>query len=255
MSKVSKKSFVFNYEWQEVLKDYPAEVRLEVYDAIIEYAKSGTLFELKPLAKMAFSFIKLQIDYNNEKYEEIVEKRREAGRKGMQKRYAKSETNITSDNITNKCYQKVTNVTDNDNDIVNDNDNGNDNDLKKDISKKKSPKKEMDLSFVAPEFMPVFTRWLDYKRKRGETYKVGWAVKSCYNKLLELSNNDPLQAEAIIEQSFANNWAGIFKLKIDGNNRSNYTSKQEANQYAVEQFIAKRRAKEQGLVGEVEKPF
>lgn len=56
------KSFVFFTEWSEVLKDYPAEVRLEVYDAIIEYATSGTLPELKPLAKMAFSFMKNKID-------------------------------------------------------------------------------------------------------------------------------------------------------------------------------------------------
>ena len=43
---------------------YPEEVRLEVYDAIIKYAASETLSEQKPLAKMAFSFIKKQIDEN-----------------------------------------------------------------------------------------------------------------------------------------------------------------------------------------------
>ena len=59
-----KKSFIFNVEWQEILLDYPAEVRLEVYDAIIEYVATGTLSELKPMAKMAFSFIKKEIDYN-----------------------------------------------------------------------------------------------------------------------------------------------------------------------------------------------
>ena len=59
-----RKSFVFYIEWQEVLMEYPEEVRLEVYDAIIKYAASGTLSEQKPLAKMAFSFIKKQIDEN-----------------------------------------------------------------------------------------------------------------------------------------------------------------------------------------------
>ena len=49
-----RKSFVFYIEWQEVLMEYPEEVRLEVYDAIIKYAASGTLSEQKPLAKMAF---------------------------------------------------------------------------------------------------------------------------------------------------------------------------------------------------------
>ena len=104
-----KRSFIFNVDWQEVLMEYPPEVRLEVYDAVIRYAASGTLSELKPLAKMAFSFIKKEIDYNNEKYNETVSKRREAGKKGMLSRYG------NKGDVTN-----LTNVTDNDN--VNDND-------------------------------------------------------------------------------------------------------------------------------------
>ena len=111
--------------------DYPPEVRLEVYDAVIRYAASGTLSELKPLAKMAFSFIKKEIDYYNEKYDETVSKRREAGKKGMLSRYGKKEneenlTNVTSDNKTNTSYQTVTNVTD----IVYVNDNDNDSSLR-----------------------------------------------------------------------------------------------------------------------------
>ena len=57
-----RKSFVFNVAWQEILLDYPAEVRHEVYDAVIRYAASGTLTDLKPMAKMAFSFIKKEMD-------------------------------------------------------------------------------------------------------------------------------------------------------------------------------------------------
>lgn len=82
MTENEKKSFVFNCEWQKVLKEYPAEVRLEVYDAIIEYVVSGRLSELKPLAKMAFSFIKNEIDYNQRKYDEKVERNRVNGSKG-----------------------------------------------------------------------------------------------------------------------------------------------------------------------------
>lgn len=121
MAKNQKKSFVFNVAWHEVLTDFEPEVRLEVYDAIIEYVASGTLPELKPLSKMAFSFIKKEIDYNNEKYEETVIKRSEAGKKGMQSRYGNQPgvtklTNVTSDNKANTCYDSLTNVTDNDND-------------------------------------------------------------------------------------------------------------------------------------------
>lgn len=79
---MKRKNFVFNVSWQEVLMEYPAEVRLEVYDAVIRYAASGTLSELKPLSKMAFSFIKNEIDYNQQKYDETVSKKSEAGKKG-----------------------------------------------------------------------------------------------------------------------------------------------------------------------------
>lgn len=141
-----KKSFIFNVEWQEILLDYPAEVRLEVYDAIIEYVATGTLSELKPMAKMAFSFIKKEIDYNTNKYNDIVAKRSEAGKKGMASRYVKGNTgngvkttNVTNDNKTNKCCHDVTNVTVYDND----NDNVYDNDLKE-TSLSRSKEKEED---------------------------------------------------------------------------------------------------------------
>ena len=119
-NEIKKKSFVFNIEWQEVLKEYPPEVRLEVYDAIIEYVASGTLSELKPLSKMAFSFIKKEIDYNNVRYDEIVSKRKEAGKKAMESRWGKI---VTDDNKNNESRQKVTNITDNVNDNVNVNEN------------------------------------------------------------------------------------------------------------------------------------
>ena len=124
VEKAKKKSFIFNVVWQEILLGYPSEVRLEVYDAIIEYVASGTILELKPMAKMAFSFIKKEIDYNTCKYNDIVAKRSEAGKKAMNKRYNKDVTNLTNDSKSNKCYQDATNLTVNDNDNVNESPNG-----------------------------------------------------------------------------------------------------------------------------------
>lgn len=77
----SKKTFLFNADWYEVLVDYPSEIRLEVYEAVIRYAVSGTLSELRPQAKMAFSFIKREIDFNQKKYDERVSNNRESGKK------------------------------------------------------------------------------------------------------------------------------------------------------------------------------
>ena len=80
-----KKTFIFNLEWSEVLLGCEPEVRLEVYDAIMRYAQSGTLAEMKPLARMAFAFIKREMDYNKAQYEATIERKREAGRKGGSK--------------------------------------------------------------------------------------------------------------------------------------------------------------------------
>ena len=88
---MGKKTFVFDLEWAEVLKEYKPEVRHEVYDAIIEYATSGTLSaELKPLAMMAFSFIRRQMDYNRERYESEIERKREGGRRSAAARQRES---------------------------------------------------------------------------------------------------------------------------------------------------------------------
>ena len=65
-----------------MLDGYQKEVRHEVLDGVLEYMRSGKIIEMKPLAKMAFSFIKRELDYNNERYESMVSKRSEAGRKG-----------------------------------------------------------------------------------------------------------------------------------------------------------------------------
>lgn len=108
--------------------EYPSEVRLEVYDAIIRYAASGTLSELKPLAKMAFSFIKKEIDYNNARYEEMIAKRTESGKKGASVTNGKRQQESANSAKGGKRRQESANAADNDNvyDNVNDNDNEND---------------------------------------------------------------------------------------------------------------------------------
>jgi hypothetical protein len=69
------------------------------------------------------------------------------------------------------------------------------------------------------EFEPIIEEWLEYKKDRKESYKSDKSVHAFIKKLHKLSNNAPHQAQEIIEQSIANNWAGIFELK-NQNNRS-----------------------------------
>lgn len=77
-----RKSFVFYKDWAEALKEVPKDVRLEVYDCIIEYALSGKLPGVrKPMAQMAFQFIKGDLDRDALKYEEVKKKKSLAGKK------------------------------------------------------------------------------------------------------------------------------------------------------------------------------
>lgn len=76
----------------------------------------------------------------------------------------------------------------------------------------KTRKKELDLSFVPEDFLPIVERWVKYKQERKQAYTQS-GIEACYHKVLELSNTNPANAMAIVEQSIANNWAGLFELK------------------------------------------
>ena len=80
-------------------------------------------------------------------------------------------------------------------------------------------KKEIDLSFCIPSFIPIMNEWIAFKKEKGQTYKpIG--LKGCYNNLLKLSNSNPTTAKLIVEQSIANNYSGLFELKNNGEQRT-----------------------------------
>ncbi|MCT4181832.1 conserved phage C-terminal domain-containing protein [Elizabethkingia anophelis] len=84
---MKRESFVFYASWVEAIKDLPNDIRLEIYDGIMEYAMTGNLPDLKPMAKVAFNFIKNGLDRNSDKYSETIKSRSESGRLGNLKRY------------------------------------------------------------------------------------------------------------------------------------------------------------------------
>lgn len=89
-------------------------------------------------------------------------------------------------------------------DLINNNKN-----KKENIIKEKS---DIDLSFVQEDFLPIVQDWFAYKKEKKQTYKERGA-KTFYTQLVNLSDNNPEIARLIIEQSMANNYAGIFPLK------------------------------------------
>ena len=123
---MKKETFLFYADWLNVIRDLPSEVQLEVYQAIAEYAIYGNLIELKPLAKVAFGFVKQTIDRDTQKYISISEKRSEAGKKGG-RRLKDNELEESNEKqkkqlLSEKSKKSNCPLNDNVNDNVNDND-------------------------------------------------------------------------------------------------------------------------------------
>lgn len=87
----------------------------------------------------------------------------------------------------------------------------------KNNNNKEKKNKEIDLSFLQKDFIPIVEKWLFYKKEKKQEYKGQTSINTFCKKLIEYSNGDAIIAEAIIEQSIANNWAGIFELKNNNN--------------------------------------
>ena len=79
--------------------------------------------------------------------------------------------------------------------------------------KEKKDKLEEWVSTVDSPWRELLRIWFEYKKARNETYKSEMSAKAFLTKLRNLSGDDPHTAQAIIEQSMASNWAGIFELK------------------------------------------
>jgi len=87
------------------------------------------------------------------------------------------------------------------------------NNNKEEIKKEEKKKFSFDFSNFDENFIEHVNSWLEYKKERKEPYKSQKGLNAFYNKLIDYSKNDPDTAKKIIEQSMANNWAGIFELK------------------------------------------
>lgn len=79
---------------------------------------------------------------------------------------------------------------------------------------KQPPTSTPDLGFApSGEWQTLIREWLEYKAERKEGYKSEKTVKAFATRLWHLSQRDIATAQAILRQSYACNYAGIFPLK------------------------------------------
>ena len=247
--------------------DYPAEVRYEVYDAIIEYAASGKLSDLKPLAKMAFSFIKKEMDYNNERYKEKVEKNRVNGKKGGAPRGNNNAGKQPQTTQNNQTVEKTTQTTQNNQTVEKTTQttlNEYDNDIEETSLSRGIYNPPPENQFSIDELGKLMAQPSDWLRFQPENiFRQTRKVVSDEDVLSLIRDYVfKLKAEGVGYKSLEDakshfaNWAiKIIKSNENGNNRTNYTSKQEANEYALGLLVQHGRELDEGMAGEMERPF
>lgn len=112
-------NFVFRKEWHDVLKGCSPEVRQEVYEAIMTYAFEDRIVEMSDMSRMAFAFIRPQIDAMREKYRAKCEQLRANATKCNQKpaiaNDGKQMQPKASDGSNSKPYNNNNNNNNNDN--------------------------------------------------------------------------------------------------------------------------------------------
>lgn len=212
---IEKETFIFHLSWMEAFADFPTDVRCEILDTIIAYAKNRTVPNLSPVAKMAFKFIKKDMDYDIRCYELTCERNRENGRKGGR---PKKQENPAVFEETQQNPKKPSGFSENptepkkpQNNINVDNNNGS---SKEDIVIiKEKPKKEKAFEGYSEDWIKLFNEWLEYKAAKKQGYKSEKSLRAMADQLYKLASGDIETARLIVNQSLANNWNGLFQLK------------------------------------------
>lgn len=69
------------------------------------------------------------------------------------------------------------------------------------------------LGTIEEPWRGIMAQWLEYKSARKEGYKTEVGARKCLTMLRNLSGSNAETAQRIIDQSMANNWAGLFALR------------------------------------------
>ena len=94
------KKFTFALKWREILKSYQTDIRREVYEAIIEYAATGEIMDMQPVSRMAFDFIRYELDEKTRRKEERLAKKSGGKETGKEKSLVKKSGVVSKDKAT-----------------------------------------------------------------------------------------------------------------------------------------------------------
>ena len=187
----------------------------QLIKAIFEYEDTGQIVNLDRSLQIAFLPIKIALDRNKEKYENVVKR----NKRNIEKRWEKENTKNTTGK---KGIQKNTKNTDNEHDNDNERDNENDNEHDKDKKEKNKKRKTFDdilaENHFTKELEDTIRDFIDMRKtiKKPMTSK---ALELLLRNLKKLTNLEE-EKIAILNQSIEHGWQTVYPLKNNNQNNS-----------------------------------
>lgn len=256
-------SFIFYRSFYEALEGIPNDIRLEIYDAIMQYGLYEVFPDnLSPYAQMAVKLIFPLIDKNNQRYNN--------GCKGGRPKKEENNQSITEQKPNNN--QIITNPKPNDND--NDDDNvDNDIDIESDSEQDEIVivNKENNINYheiinrfneILSPPLPQVLKLTSGRRKAIKSRISDYGLESIGQVFEKIKKSKFLTGK---NGGWSCDFDWIFKqsnfIKIlegnydDGHRNIGSSEKQRANEYALQQIVGSRNSESANMVKQVEKPF
>lgn len=220
-----RNSFILYTEYEEQIEMLNDEQAATFLRAVFAYASGKDLPEMDGMTAMLFSMVKRRMDRDQEKYEEVAEKRAEAGRKGGRPR-SEEKANAFDEKQTkakksNGFFEKQKNpvpvpvpvpVLDT----------VPDKEKEKESKEREKPEKSPAVVIAkldAPDGVKQRLQGFVDMRRTMKKPMTGRAVELLWKELSKLSS-DPATQEKILDQSIMNSWQSVYPLKSEPRARS-----------------------------------
>lgn len=180
-------SFILYTSYYALIEGLTDEQLGQLTRAIFLYARDGKTISLEPVVRMAFAFIKDNIERNQDKYQAKCEKNRQiALERERKKREAREKAGDTNVHERSRTCENNTNVHER-SPYDNDNDNDNDNEYDNDVSKETNilePSKEASMqSFSEKNVCAAEEPQKSSEKKKSKKGEIDYAaVKEYWNR-------------------------------------------------------------------------
>lgn len=188
-------SFILYTSYYALIEGLTDEQLGQLTRAIFLYARDGKVIKLEPVVRMAFSFIKDNIDRNADKYQKKCERNRENIKKRWEKKHSEDTTEQSNTNVyeripsnTNVYEEKSRIPYDNDNEY--DNDNVDDNDVSKETDILEPSKEASMQSFSEKNVCAASEPQKSSEKKKSKKGEIDYAaIKDYWNEQHDKTNS------------------------------------------------------------------